>query len=554
MISDVIQACEWARPSFLIFSSNVFDPLIYYSHITALVVSLGFGLFVLMKNRKSLAARILFLITLCLGTWLFSDLVVWATDRPEFTMFFWSLTILTEPLVYLFSLYFVYVFIDKKDISFKKKLLIFIPFLPIIVLTPTMLALSGFDLSSCDRDAVEGPLIYYGFFLEFVSAIWIILLAFGRHMKTPPGDQRKQIVLASTGIVLFLLSFAFGNIIGSLFSDLSFLGDYSWTIGQYGLFGVPVFIGMLAYIMVRFRLFNIKVFGAQILVVALVLLVGSLLLINDVGTAHNITYVTLVFVITAGYLLLRSVKREIEQRERIEKLAKELEQANKQQVTLIHFITHQIKGFVAKSRNIFSMVLDGDFGPVPDTMRPMLQEGLNSDTKGTQTIQEILNAANIKSGKVSYKMESFDLKALVDEIATEQKRVADEKGLALNVHTGDAPLMFTGDRGQLVNVFKNLIDNSVKYTPSGSVDVTLAQKDGKIHFDIKDTGVGITAEDMHHLFTEGGHGKESTKVNVESTGFGLYIVKNIIEAHKGKVWAESEGAGKGSTFVVELPV
>ncbi len=70
---------------------------------------------------------------------------------------------------------------------------------------------------------------------------------------------------------------------------------------------------------------------------------------------------------------------------------------------------------------------------------------------------------------------------------------------------------------------------------------------------MEDSGIGITPEDMKKLFTEGGHGKDSTKVNVESTGFGLYIVKSIIEAHKGKVWAESEGAGKGSRFIIELP-
>jgi signal transduction histidine kinase len=106
---------------------------------------------------------------------------------------------------------------------------------------------------------------------------------------------------------------------------------------------------------------------------------------------------------------------------------------------------------------------------------------------------------------------------------------------------------------QMQNAFKNLIDNSIKYTPSGSVDVTLTKTGTTIRFEIKDTGVGITPEDMKNLFTEGGHGKESAKVNVESTGFGLFIVKNIIEAHKGKVWAESEGAGKGSKFIVELP-
>ena len=67
-------------------------------------------------------------------------------------------------------------------------------------------------------------------------------------------------------------------------------------------------------------------------------------------------------------------------------------------------------------------------------------------------------------------------------------------------------------------------------------------------------GVGISNEDKPHLFTEGGRGKESLKVNVHSTGYGLYIAKQIVETHKGRIWAESDGAGKGSAFFVELPV
>jgi signal transduction histidine kinase len=66
--------------------------------------------------------------------------------------------------------------------------------------------------------------------------------------------------------------------------------------------------------------------------------------------------------------------------------------------------------------------------------------------------------------------------------------------------------------------------------------------------------VGITSEDREKLFTEGGHGVNSIKINVHSTGYGLFIAKKITDAHKGKIWVESEGAGKGSTFFVELPV
>ncbi len=235
-------------------------------------------------------------------------------------------------------------------------------------------------------------------------------------------------------------------------------------------------------------------------------------------------------------------------------LYEELKMANERQVTLIHFITHQIKGFVTKSRYIFSMALDGDFGPVTDQLRPMLEEGLRSDTQGVNTIQDILNAANIKSGKVAYKMEPFDLKNLIDQVVNVLAPNAQQKGLELKLETGTEPFTITGDREQLRNAFKNLVDNSIKYTPTGSVRVALAKEAGKAVLRIEDTGVGITPEDMKNLFTEGGHGKESTKVNVESTGFGLYIVKNIIEAHKGAVRAESDGAGKGSRFIVELPM
>jgi signal transduction histidine kinase len=112
----------------------------------------------------------------------------------------------------------------------------------------------------------------------------------------------------------------------------------------------------------------------------------------------------------------------------------------------------------------------------------------------------------------------------------------------------------------LKEVVNNLIENSTKYTMTGQIIVGLEKtgdlpaQAGKVLFSVKDTGVGITDEDKKNLFTEGGRGKDSIKVNVDSTGYGLFTVKLVVEAHKGRVWAESEGAGKGSQFYVELPL
>ena len=98
----------------------------------------------------------------------------------------------------------------------------------------------------------------------------------------------------------------------------------------------------------------------------------------------------------------------------------------------------------------------------------------------------------------------------------------------------------------------NLIMNAILYTKEGEITVGLEKKNDKIIFSVKDTGSGITPEDKKILFTEGGRGKDSVHVNVDSTGYGLYSVKLIVDAHKGKVWVDSE-VGKGSTFFVELP-
>ncbi len=309
---------------------------------------------------------------------------------------------------------------------------------------------------------------------------------------------------------------------------------------------MPIFLIYLGYLIVRYKAFNLKMFGAQALVLALVaLLMSEYAFVNSL-TNRILVAVTLALTGLVGILLIRSVKREIEQREHIELLAKDLQKANAQQIILIHFITHQIKGFVTKSRNIFSTLIDGDYGKMPATAQPLLTEGLRSDTKGVETITEILNAANIKSGKVTYAKESFDLKGLVDEIVTDLKPAASAKKLTLELHEPAEPLLYTGDRGQLLNALKNLIDNSIKYTPSGSVAVSLAQEAGKVRFEIQDTGVGNYGRGYGAPFHRGRPRQGLPEGECrEHGGFGLYIVKNIIEAHNGKVWAESEGAGEG---------
>ena len=158
----------------------------------------------------------------------------------------------------------------------------------------------------------------------------------------------------------------------------------------------------------------------------------------------------------------------------------------------------------------------------------------------------------LQNGIIKYDMKNIDLKEIVLKTINDKKLAIEAKGLKVETEINDGGYNIMGDSFWLSELVNNLIENSIKYTREGKIMVGLDKKDGKVIFSVKDTGVGITEEDKKNLFTEGGRGKDSVKVNVDSTGYGLYTVKLIVDAHKGKVWMEPNKDGVGSTFWVEL--
>jgi len=539
-VPELIKACNWGGTSFLAFSSNVFDPFIYYSHLVPLLLSLLIGFFVFIKNPKLLTAKILLGISVLFSLWVFFDLILWATDKPSQTIFFWSLLVLIGPLIYAGSLYFIQTFITNNDISLKNKILLTLPLLLTIVLAFTKYSVSGFDLTNCDREAIEGPLARYGYGVEIFYTLCVAVFAMERFRKIKDSIERKKIVLVTVGILLFLLTFSWGNIVGT-FSD-------DWRLPQWGLFGMPIFIAFLSYLIVKYHEFNIKLIATQALVTTLSILIGSQFFFIKVPGNKILNAITFVISFVAGVFLIRSVKKEVELRE-------SLQIANEGQTNLIHILNHQIKGYLSKSRNIFAELLTGtDYGPINGEVRPMLQTGFDSLTEGVGFVEQVLNSSSAESGTLVYNMQPMDFKTLILETGEKQREQAEKKELSFEIKTEEGKYSMTGDAMQLKEAMRDLIENSINYTPAGSIKINLSNKNGKILFSITDTGVGISEEDKPKLFTKGGRGKDSLKFNVNSTGYGLSFVKAVIEAHKGRVWAESQGVGKGSTFFVELPI
>lgn len=544
--------CEWDQARFVFFSDNVFSNLIYYSHFLPAIISLLFGILILINNHKQLINKVLFFVLVSFSVWTMFDMILWASERVDLIMFIWSSLIYIEPLIYVGCYYLFYLFAEGKDLSFRRKTLLFITLAPVLIWGPTALNLTGFDFTNCEREAIEGPLWYYTYALETGIIILIVITAMRLVFKTPSRNQKRQDILISSGIILFLLAFSFGNLIGSFSLD--------WTVAQYGLFGMPLFIVFLAYLVVKYQKFSTKIFGTQMLIGFLWVFIFSLLFIQDIVLVHIIVWITFALIVGFGVLLNISVSKEIKQRREIEQLAdklkkanKDLESANNEQTVLIHFITHQVKGFLTKSKFIFSLMKEGDYGELSETLKKAVEEGYNSDDKGVSMVQDILSASNLKKGTMTQQKVSLDFRKLVNDTFADHQKVAETKGLVLEKYIADEDYQLQADPLQLKQAIKNIFDNAIKYTPKGSIKVSLDKnKQGKIHFNIKDTGVGIDEDDKKNLFKEGGRGKNSVSINVESTGYGLFIVKKIIDAHGGRIWVESEGKDKGSAFFVEL--
>jgi len=543
-MTSQLAICNFEGAHWLIFGPNV-PPLIYYSHIPNIIISVLLAFYILFKNRKVLVNKILFYTIIAFELWVLFALIFWATNRGDMIMFAWLMDILVEPLVYIGCLYLLYVIFDKKDISFNKKLVLGVLYLPIALLLPTKLMLSGFDVGTCLAN--EGPVaLYYTYFVEIVVTLWTVILCTRRFIASKEQNARKEILYLSIGTILLLLAFAWGNITGSFTDD--------WALGDYGLFGMPIFIGFLVYSIVRFRLFNIKIIGTTALVLTLWVATASLLSIQDIDTTHGVVAITLILTTIFGWSLINSVRKEVKQREKIEKLAEDLQVANEGQSNLIHIMNHQIKGYLSKSRNIFSELLaDKEYGPINDEAKNMMTEGFNSLTEGVGFVQQVLNGSSAESGTLTYLMNPVNLKDLVTDVVAHQSGHIESKKLTYSFDVDEGDYNTIGDNVQLRECFRNLIENSVNYTPEGGIKMRLSRKENSILFTITDTGVGVSQEDMPKIFLKGGRGKDSLKININSTGYGLAFVKAVVEAHKGKVWCESEGTGHGSTFYMELP-
>ena len=203
------------------------------------------------------------------------------------------------------------------------------------------------------------------------------------------------------------------------------------------------------------------------------------------------------------------------------------------------------------------MLLENTYGELPIKVRGITEKVFQSSQRLIFIVNDLLDTSRIEQGRFQVAFEQVEIANIIKDVVEELKPNAETRNiqLQLEMSSEDAEIVVQADPSKIRQVVTNLVDNAIKYTEQGHVKVALQKSlNNRALISVKDTGFGMSAQSMQNLFQKFSRAKNISKLHVDGSGLGLFIAKQIIEAHNGRIWAESAGENKGSQFYVELPM
>ena len=244
------------------------------------------------------------------------------------------------------------------------------------------------------------------------------------------------------------------------------------------------------------------------------------------------------------------IARDIGERKR---LMAELERANRVKDEFLATLSHELRTPLNAILG-YSRLLRGEMMDEVGRTRAIETIERNA-TALAQLVSDVLDVSRIISGKMRFDVEPCDIATIVTSAADSIVPAAMAKRIELRQQLDRDTGLVAGDPNRLQQVFWNVLSNAVKFTPEGGrIDVITARVGTAARISVRDTGRGIDASLLPHVFERFHQGDSSTTRSVGGLGLGLAIVRHYVELHGGRVWAESDGLGAGATFTIELPL
>ena len=230
-------------------------------------------------------------------------------------------------------------------------------------------------------------------------------------------------------------------------------------------------------------------------------------------------------------------------------MAESLAQADNQRRNLLADIAHELRTPLTVIQGNLEALLDGVYDLTPENVATVYRQTIVLN----RLVADLRDLALAEAGQLKLEPKPVDLAEVTTALSKTLETQAREKGIALQFEVSDAPLMVQADEQRITQVLFNLISNALRYTPTGgAITTTAARSDGRVVVSVRDTGVGISPEELPYVFDRFYRADRSRAFSTDSSGLGLTISKQIIEAHGGQIGAQSS-LGAGSTFDFSLP-
>lgn len=518
------------------------------------IVNIALGSAILLRGERMRADRALVTLLMAIGLWawaltyarLASDIMI----ALFVVRFLYGIALLIPFLFFVFALFFL---TPKRKLS---RIIFLLPLLIIILTLFSQKIIEGVILISQNNQFLFGR--WYFLFVTYILVYFGVgIFVIGKKYIKAPFNSIEKIQLR------FILIGALIPISVSMITNVFFLSilnnfNYQWL----GPTSTLAMTTLFTYAIFKHHLFNLKVITTELFSAALIFVLFLQIFAVD-SLKLRFASIAIFFGATAfGILLVRSVLREVRDREDLERLTQELSNANEELKKLdkaksefISIASHQLRTPLSIIKGYISMMQEGSFGRLTKKLTEPLRRVYLSNERLIKLVNDLLDLSRMEGGRMRYEMKPEQFSLIIASVIEEFRQIAQSKGVLLRFkkEKEDSPVRL--DEEKMRQVAFNLIDNAVRYTPKGgTITVTLVINPYHLLFSVTDTGIGLDKQEINSLFQKFVRSREVARIHTEGVGLGLYVARRIVEDHGGRIWVESSGKGKGSAFFVELPI
>lgn len=227
---------------------------------------------------------------------------------------------------------------------------------------------------------------------------------------------------------------------------------------------------------------------------------------------------------------------------------------DKMKSDFISLASHQLRTPLSTVKTYSHMLSEGYMGRLNDPQTESINTIINACNRMNETVSTLLNISRIEGGVVTLHYKTIDLGLLCEEVVRDHQLAAREKRLNLTCRQTASKIKIRNDSVLLKEIFSNLINNAIKYTPEdGSVTISTTAKDNQVIISVKDTGVGIPPASNDYVFSKFFRAANVVSQETSGMGLGLYLTKSVVKEMNGRIWFKSI-EGQGTTFYVSLPM